>query len=232
MTYQEFVGSPAARQRYWARSHVGWRRIGRALPNTGHQAVAAMEHAGVVHGVITQNVDGLHQAAGSREVVDLHGRLDTVRCLACGCRTSRAELQRRLAAANPDVDTHEVAFAPDGDALLADVSGFQVVACRSCGGVLKPDVVFFGENVPRERVDRCFGMLTAGRALLVAGSSLTVRSGYRFVLRASELGLPIVIINRGPTRGDPLATVRIDDGCSPALSALHRASTGQRAAAS
>ena len=221
MTYQEFVSGVAAQQRYWARSHIGWRTMGGAQPNAGHRAVAELQSHGVVTAVITQNVDGLHQAAGSDPVVDLHGRIDTVLCLRCGERSSRAVLDERLAEANPGfTDRGFVELAPDGDAVLTDVSGFHVVPCSVCGGALKPDVVFFGESVPRERVERCYAMVGEARALLVVGSSLTLQSGLRFVRRARELGLLVVIVNRGATRGDPLADLRVEAGCSEALSQL------------
>ena len=230
MTFDEFRSGEAARRRYWARSHVGWARMRRAEPNAGHRALAELERTGRLHGVITQNVDGLHRAAGQRTVVDLHGRLADVVCLDCRRRGPRGELQRRLAELNPgfaDSFGAEVASAPDGDAQLDSVAGFQVADCPACGGVLKPDVVFFGENVPPERVARCYAMVEAllperGRpgALLVAGSSLAVQSGLRFVRRARNLGVPVVIVNRGWTRGDELATAKVDGGCSEVLTAL------------
>ncbi len=231
MTYDEFVSGPDARQRYWARSHVGWRRMSRAAPNDGHRAVAGLESAGVVTTVITQNVDGLHQAAGSTEVVDLHGRLSRVVCLCCGDLSSRAVLDRRLAELNPGFPDEEqvsaAAQAPDGDAEVTAYAGFVVAPCLVCGGPLKPDVVFFGENVPPPRVRRCYDAVDAAGGLLVAGSSLTVQSGLRFVRRAHQRGLPVVLVNRGATRGDPLATVKIDAGCTPVLLTLLRALTGQ-----
>ncbi len=220
MTYQEFVSGPEAQQRYWARSHLGWRTIGLAAPNAGHAAVVRLQQLGVVGTVVTQNVDGLHEAAGSTDVVDLHGRLDRVVCLRCGEVSSRATLHERLAAANPGFGAADVELAPDGDAVVSDVSGFQLVGCVRCGGTLKPDVVFFGENVPRDRVDRCYAAVAAAEGLLVVGSSLTVQSGLRFVRRARQLGQVVVIVNRGETRGDPLADLRLDAGCSPTLEAL------------
>ena len=222
MTYREFVSDPTARRRYWARSQVGWRHVRRARPNAAHAAVARLERHGLASGVITQNVDGLHSAAGSREVVELHGNLARTVCLGCGDRRSRRELGRRLDAANPDFAARPTRVAPDGDAdLLADAErGFAVVACAACGGVLKPDVVFFGESVPRGRVDRCFAMVDAARALLVVGSSLTVMSGYRFIVRARKLGTPVAIVNRGPTRGDDDAAIRIDAGLADVLPRL------------
>jgi NAD-dependent SIR2 family protein deacetylase len=221
MTYSEFRSGPAARQRYWARSHIGWQHLHRAAPNEGHQALAALERRGVVRALITQNVDGLHQAAGHRGVVDLHGRISRVRCLDCGERTSRERLHERLDSANPGFGQGvTAAVAPDGDAVVAGIETFSVVPCESCGGVLKPDVVFFGENVPRERVDLCYSLVDEADALLVAGSSLTVLSGLRFVRAAYSRGIPVVVVNRGPTRGDDLATVHIDDGCSSVLAHL------------
>ncbi|TWH01944.1 NAD-dependent SIR2 family protein deacetylase [Nocardioides sp. J9] len=222
MTYQEFVSGPAAQQRYWARSHLGWSRMKRAEPNAGHRAVAALG----AELVITQNVDGLHEAAGTPRTVALHGRIADVVCLACRRTTSRAGLQQRLEDANPGwAATHaDVAVRPDGDVDLEDTHGFVVPACEDCGGVLKPDVVFFGENVPKPRVECCYAAVEAlvgsDGCLLVAGSSLTVMSGLRFVRRAAQLGIPVVIVNRGPTRGDDLAAHRVDTGTSEWLSAL------------
>jgi len=233
MTYQEFLSGPSAQRRYWARSHVGWTRIGKASPNDGHRALAALERSGPLRGLITQNVDGLHTAAGSRAVIDLHGRIADVICTACGRRSPRAALQQRFAAANPGfVETagDAVETAPDGDAELAATDGFRLVGCLACGGLLKPDVVFFGENVPRERVARAYAMVDDAAdddgALLVAGSTLTVMSGLRFVRHARKRGIPVVIVNRGATRGDPLADVRIDAGCSETLTALAAALSG------
>ncbi|MGB8650661.1 MAG: NAD-dependent protein deacetylase [Mycobacteriales bacterium] len=210
MTYQVFTASPEARQRYWARSHLGWRHLARAAPNAGHHAVADLQATGVLDGVVTQNVDGLHQAAGARDVVELHGALDRVLCLTCGHLSAREDLDDRLHAANPSFQRDVVALKPDGDVDLDDVQGFRVVDCRLCGGLLKPDVVFFGETVPRDRVERVFALVEAASCLLVLGSSLTVMSGYRFVLRATELGVPVAVVNQGPTRGDAQATVRVD----------------------
>lgn len=213
MTYQEFVRDPRGRHRYWARSFVGWRQIRGALPNLGHRAVAELEAAGLLAGVITQNVDGLHQAAGARSVVELHGGLDRTVCLGCGDVTSRAELDERLRAANPSFGPRVDEVNPDGDAELPDevLDGFVMVPCVACGdGPLKPDVVFFGETVPRERVETCFQLLERASSLVVLGSSLTVMSGYRFVLRAAKLGTPVAIVNLGPTRGDAKADVRVD----------------------
>lgn len=225
MRYQEFVGSAEARRRYWARSYLGWPLARRARPNGGHEALARLERRGAVTGVITQNVDGLHQDAGSRTVLELHGNLAVVRCLDCGRREGRAELQERLREANPAFDARVTEVAPDGDVEIPDAwtRDFEVRACRSCGGVLKPDVVFFGENVPRERVERAYGMLDAAGALLVVGSSLTVFSGYRFVRRAAQEGQPVAILNDGPTRGDVEATLRLGGRLGELLPALDAA---------
>ncbi|NIH84448.1 NAD-dependent protein deacetylase [Amycolatopsis granulosa] len=222
MTYQEFVAAEHARRRYWARSHLGWRTIARARPNEGHRGVAALRAAGLVAGVITQNVDGLHQAAGTPDVVELHGSLDRVVCLSCGARSAREELDRRLREANPDFAATAGRINPDGDVELPEtaVDGFRVVACLRCGGVLKPDVVFFGENVEPSRVDRCYRLVDTASALLVLGSSLTVMSGLRFVRRAAEAGTPVAIVNQGPTRGDKYAAVRVDLPLGRALAAL------------
>jgi NAD-dependent SIR2 family protein deacetylase len=226
MTYQEFVSGEAARRRYWARSHVGWSRVRRAVPNAGHTALVALEDAGVLRGLITQNVDGLHPRAGSRTLVELHGRITEVVCRSCRAVTAREDLQRRLAALNPGFARARAELPtalPDGDADLTDVDGFVLADCTACGGVLKPDVVFFGEIVPPDRVTRCrdwVDALTPDGALLVAGSSLHLMSGLRFVRQAHRAGVPVVIVNRGPGRGDDLATVRVDAGCSETLTAL------------
>jgi NAD-dependent SIR2 family protein deacetylase len=226
MTYAEFRSGPQARQRYWARSHVGWQHLHRADPNGGHRAVAALERSGRLTALITQNVDGLHAAAGSRRVVDLHGRISSVICLDCREQPARQRLHERLSAANPGFGVGLApGIAPDGDALVGEVDSFRVVPCESCGGVLKPDVVFFGENVPRERVDLCYALVEDAEALLVAGSSLTVMSGLRFVRAAHRRGIPIAIVNRGATRGDELASLLVDDGCTPVLTGLAAASS-------
>ncbi len=227
MTFQEFLATPESRRRYWARAHVGWSRMGRAEPNEGHQALARLEAAGRVHFLITQNVDGLHERAGHQRMVALHGRISEVVCLDCDGRTHRTRMQRLLEEANPGwLQQHALAGdRPDGDADLGDSSTFVVPGCDACGGRLKPHVVFFGENVPKHRVERCYTELDAADALLVAGSSLTVMSGLRFVRYAAKAGLPVVVLNRGLTRGDPLATVKIEAGCSEWLSAW---TSGQR----
>ena len=228
MTYQDFVRSPEGRQRYWARAHVGWGRMTTAEPNATHRRLAEMQADGRLTGLITQNVDGLHSRAGHQDVVDLHGRIDRVICLGCGLLSPRSELHARLAALNPGYESRLGEFAPDGDVVLDHTADFVVAPCTNCGGDLKPDVVFFGENVPVERVERCYAAVdaltdaptgTAG-ALLVAGSSLTVMSGFRFVRRAAKAGTPVVIVNRGATRGDELATYCVDAGTSEFLTAL------------
>jgi NAD-dependent SIR2 family protein deacetylase len=225
MTVQVFLGSAEARQRYWARSHLGWHVIARAAPNDGHRAVAALEAEGLLSGIITQNVDGLHSTAGARSVVELHGNLDRVVCLHCGDVSSREGLDGRLREANRDWTAAVTAVNPDGDVTLPEraLRSFRVVACQLCQGVLKPDVVFFGETVPAERVQTCFAAVERSRALLVLGSSLTVMSGYRFVLRAAALGIPVAIVNQGRTRGDAKAALRLDAPLGVVLPALaHR----------
>lgn len=234
MTFQQFVGDAAFRRHYWARNHVGWRHVHRTLPNAGHRALATLEQRGVVHGVLTQNVDLLHEAAGSRHVIDLHGRYDRVVCLRCSRVVPRAELAERLEALNPGFvervgQVADVEIAPDADAVIEQTTGFRVQACwqpdpddasRACGGILKPDIVYFGENVPRERVERAYAMVDAADALLVAGSSLTVHSGRRFVRHAALAGRPVVVVNRGATRGDGYATLTLDAGTSETLTEL------------
>jgi NAD-dependent SIR2 family protein deacetylase len=228
MTYQAFTGSAEARQRYWARSHLGWRHITGATPNPGHRAV------GLVGGIITQNVDGLHQAAGASAVTELHGSLHRVVCLSCWRRSGREELDERLRAANPGWgggfsapggeggSGSGPAVNPDGDVALEETSGFVVVDCTSCGGVLKPDVVFFGENVPRPRVASCFELVSGSSALVVLGSSLTVMSGLRYVRHAASAGIPVVIVNQGATRGDSLAVATLDTPLGATLTAVAR----------
>ncbi len=223
MQYAAFVGDRAARHRYWARSYLGWRAIATARPNAGHRAIAQLQAAGRVSGIITQNVDGLHQAAGALDVIELHGGLDRVVCLDCGVRESRFALDARLRAANPHFDAEVARVNPDGDVDLADddLAGFRMVACGSCAGELvKPDVVFFGENVPKDRVEACFDLVDRARSLLVVGSSLTVMSGLRFVRRAARLGIPVAIVNQGATRGDEFAAVRVDASLGEVLPLL------------
>jgi NAD-dependent deacetylase sirtuin 4 len=210
--FQQFVGNADWRQRYWARSFVGWNRVAGASPNAAHRVLADLEQRHVVAGLITQNVDGLHRAAGSHRVIELHGRLADVVCLSCGQRSSRRTLQARLAAANPDWRGTAAGHAPDGDADIdsAFYSTFVPLDCVECGGALKPDVVFFGENVPRSRVDAGLSLIHESEALLVVGSSLTVFSGYRFVRAAHSEAKPVAILNIGSTRGDSIASLRID----------------------
>ncbi|MRK00055.1 NAD-dependent protein deacetylase [Aeromicrobium sp. S22] len=219
MTYQEFIREPDARQRYWARAHVGWSRMKTAEPNTSHLLLAQLAHEGRLTGLITQNVDGLHTRAGHPDVIDLHGRIDRVICLGCGRTTSRAELHERLAALNPGYEERIGEIAPDGDVVLDDTGDFRVAPCLACGGRLKPDVVFFGENVPKDRVARCYALVEEAEALVVLGSSLQVMSGLRFVRAARKRSIPVAIVNRGATRGDDLATLKLDAGCAETLSA-------------
>jgi NAD-dependent SIR2 family protein deacetylase len=235
MTYQTFTGSAAARRRYWARSYLGWRHIARAVPNDGHRAVAELSRRGLLAGIITQNVDGLHQAAGPVmgpvvgpvtgrvAVTELHGSLHRVVCLSCGQRTSRTELNRRLEAANPGWDAELATLVnPDGDAVLDEevTESFQVADCSACHGLLKPDVVFFGENVPGPRAQACYALVERCSALVVLGSSLTVMSGFRYVRHAARRQRPIVIVNQGATRGDAYATATLDAPLGQTLTEL------------
>lgn len=223
MQFSEFVGSAEARQRYWARSYLGWRQIGQAAPNAGHQRLVELEAAGL-QGVLTQNVDGLHLAAGSRTVIDLHGRIADVVCLDCRQISPRLELQWRLEQLNPGLEAptalEHAELRPDGDAVVEDWGGFRLAACEQCDGPLKPDVVFFGESVPKPRVADAYALVDRAEVLVVLGSSLTVMSGLRFVRYQTKRGLPTVIVNRGATRGDPLATVKLEQGCSETLTGL------------
>ncbi len=225
--HREFVDHAERRQRYWARSMLGWPRLAGARPNAAHRALVELEAAGRIAGLITQNVDGLHHAAGSQDVIELHGGIGRVRCLACEVVTPRADLQVRLAEANPRwaERARAVETAPDGDADLPDdlVADFTVLACLACGGVLMPDVVFFGGHVPRPTLDAAWAAFDRAEVLLVIGSSLTVFSGYRFVRRAAERAVPVAILNRGPTRGDEHAVLRLDAAAGQALPALVRA---------
>jgi NAD+-dependent protein deacetylase sirtuin 4 len=220
--HREFVRSAEARKRYWARSMLGFARFAAARPNLGHRALAALERSGHALGLITQNVDSLHQSAGSQRIVELHGALRTVLCLGCQARTPRHALQATLRAENPGFEARAAELAPDGDADLADslVADFRPVDCAQCGGTLRPDVVFFGENVPRARVEEAFALLDRASSLWVIGSSLAVYSGLRFVHHAHKRGLPIAVLSLGPTRGDAFSHVRIDAGASPILQAL------------
>lgn len=223
MQYRDFVGSSEARQRYWARAFVGWRTFSAAAPNTGHRAVARLQQAGHLGAVITQNVDELHQAAGTHDVLDLHGTLSRVVCLTCGDRTGRTGLDERMARDNPTFSAHAGEIRPDGDVTLdeVEVAGFVVPLCEACGAdTLKPDVVFFGESVPRERVERSFALTDEAPALVVLGSSLVVFSGYRFVRRAAKNGAPVAIVTLSPTRGDDEASVVVNAPLGPTLTAL------------
>ena len=233
MTYQTFTSDPVARRRYWARSHLGWSSIARATPNAGHRAVAQLQRQGLLTGIVTQNVDGLHQAGGAREVIELHGSLARVVCLDCDNAISRTELDRRLHEANPHFGTGGTAINPDGDADTGalDLAGFRAVDCTLCGGgMLKPDVVFFGETVPPDRVRDCFALVERAALLLVLGSSLTVMSGRRFVVRAVRLGIPVAIVNQGATRGDAQATFTLNAPLGVLLPELARR-TGRVASA-
>ncbi|MFA6956445.1 MAG: NAD-dependent protein deacetylase [Thermoanaerobaculia bacterium] len=217
--FGEFVRSAPARRRYWARSFAGWNRFAAAAPNGAHVALCELEDRGDVVALITQNVDGLHQRAGSRAVIELHGSNHRVICLSCAVVAPREDVQERIRAANDGWAPHEVAIAPDGDAALepAAVDSFVVPDCARCGGVLKPDVVFFGENVPKERVERSFAAVDVADALLVAGSSLAVFSGFRFVLGARERGKPVAILSIGETRGDAIAELKLEAKCGVVL---------------
>ena len=222
VTFQAFMAQEATRRRYWARSLIGWRRISRARPNDAHRALARLEAAGKNEILLTQNVDRLHQAAGSAAVIDLHGRLDRVRCMGCGRVSPRDEVQEELSRLNPDWLAHDAADAPDGDADLdgVDFSSFAVPACPHCDGVLKPDVVFFGENVPRDRVEAAMRHLDEADAMLIVGSSLMVYSGFRFVEMAVRAGKPAAAINLGRTRADPLLALKVEASCDAALAFL------------
>ncbi|WP_043394246.1 NAD-dependent protein deacetylase [Mycolicibacterium llatzerense] len=224
MTIQQFLSGPAFRQRYWARNHIGWLHMAARRPNAGHRAVAALERAGLVTGVITQNVDLLHTKAGSQTVVNLHGTYAQVICLSCGHTMTRAELADELERLNPGfterVEVGSIGVAPDADAIVEDTATFRYLDCPRCGGILKPDIVYFGDSVPKDRVQQAYALVDEADALLVAGSSLTVYSGYRFVRHAAAAGKAVAIINRGTTRGDDLATVKIDSGCSEILALL------------
>ena len=220
--YQAFMADEATRKRYWARSLIGWRHFGRALPNDAHRALARLEAMGRSEVVLTQNVDRLHQAAGSERVIDLHGRLDLVCCMGCGQKTARGELQHELTRLNDGWLDLDAATAPDGDADLDahDFSTFNVPACRRCEGVLKPDVVFFGESVPRDFVDAAAAHLKEADGMLIVGSSLMVYSGFRFVQMASRAGLPIAAVNLGRTRADDILALKVEEACESALSFL------------
>ena len=223
--HRDFVTRAHSRQRYWARSLVGWPWFERARPNAAHRALARLEQAGRVDLLITQNVDRLHQRAGSQRVIDLHGRLDRVRCLGCGAITPRSDLQARLTACNPAFARRAADLAPDGDACLedADYTQVQVPGCQACGGILKPDVVFFGDCVPKARVRTAVEAVLACDALLVVGSSLMVYSGFRFCRLAREQDLPVAAVNLGRTRADSMLALKVELGCEPALDGLAQA---------
>ena len=221
MTFDSFMGSPESRVGYWARSFVGWSRINDATPNDGHFALAEAENLGSVSQIITQNVDGLHQRAGAKRVIDLHGRLDRVRCMQCEARITRTKMDELLQAANPSIHRDEnIEFTPDGDAEIEAAEGFVVPTCQACGGTLKPDVVFFGESVPTPVYDSAMKALEAADALLVAGTSLAVNSGLRFARAAHKAKKPIVIVNLGPTKADELAIAKIEASTSIALARI------------
>ncbi|WP_223356514.1 MULTISPECIES: Sir2 family NAD-dependent protein deacetylase [unclassified Leifsonia] len=223
MTFQQFLADDRYRKRYWAGSHLGYRRFAAAHPNDGHRALAALESAGVANGVITQNVDGLHKQAGSQRVVDLHGSMDRVLCLVCGQVFAREAITARIDAANPWLDTEgAVEIAPDGDAIVTDVDAFEVPDCTVCGGRLKPDVVFFGEFIPAEKYREASALVRSSDALLIAGSSLVVNSGIRLLEEARRRKLPIVIVNRGETKGDLRATIKLEGGTTETLVELSR----------
>lgn len=220
--YRDFVRSERIRQRYWARSMIGWQDFARARPNLAHISLARLERAGAVRHLITQNVDGLHCAAGSRRVIDLHGRLDTVECLTCAHRRTRSDLQRQLQAENPAFRSGVALRTPDGDAELeeTDLTGFRIPACAECGGILKPSVVFFGESIPRDRVREALACVHEADALLVVGSSLMVYSGYRLCRAAAERQKPIAAVNIGRTRADDMLALKVADRCGEVLAAL------------
>lgn len=218
MTFQQFLADPEYRKRYWAGSHLGWRRFDGASPNAGHRVLASLEHSGVVNGIITQNVDGLHLRAGSQRVVDLHGTMDRVRCLTCGQTFARADIAERMARANPWLDRPEaVELRPDGDVEFTQLADFHAPECSVCGGILKPEVVFFGEFVPTTKFAEARALVSSADALVIAGSSLMVNSGIRLLDQATKRKIPVVIINRGVTKGDSRATVKIDAGASETL---------------
>ncbi|MDN4473459.1 Sir2 family NAD-dependent protein deacetylase [Demequina zhanjiangensis] len=226
MTVHDFVGDEAMRRRYWVGSHLGWKAFAATQPNPGHAALAALEDASIVTGLVTQNVDGLHLRAGSQRVVELHGNMRTVTCLVCGTQFSRHDIAERLERDNPVLAVpEEVELGPDGDVLPSTWQTLTVPDCTVCGGTLKPDVVFFGEYVPKPQTYAAEAIVDEADALLVAGSSLAVNSGVRLVERAHRRGVPIVIINRGPTKGDRRAAVKIDAGTSETLDALAAALT-------
>lgn len=218
MTFQQFKGAEDSRKRYWAGSHLGWKRFAASAPNDGHRALAELERRGISNGVVTQNVDGLHLRAGSTRVVDVHGSIDRARCLRCGQYFARAPLAQRISELNPwleESDSHTL--NPDGDAEVNGIEGFIIPDCTVCGGVLKPDVVFFGEFVPTRKFQLASSLVDQSEALIVAGSSLVVNSGIRLVERALRKQIPLIVINRGKTKVDGRADVKIDGGASTVL---------------
>jgi len=221
MTVQQFLADERSRKRYWAGSHLGWRRFDGARPNAGHLAIAGLEADGLLDGVVTQNVDGLHLKAGSQHVVDLHGSMDRVRCLNCGQMFARTDIAARISAANPWLEAPDaVQLRPDGDVEVREVDAFVIPECTICGGMLKPEVVFFGEVVPAPKFAAARALVAGADALVIAGSSLVVNSGIRLLQVATRRRLPVIIINRGETKGDGRATVKIDGGTSEALVAI------------
>ena len=221
MTFQQFLGDLDYRRRYWAGSHLGWKRFDSTIPNSGHKALVQLERMGLVGGIVTQNVDGLHLRAGSEKVVDLHGTMDRVRCLRCGQLYARASIADRISLENAWLDSPDtVELSPDGDVEIAHVGEFAIPDCSVCGGLLKPDIVFFGELVPKDKFDEASALLLSADALLIAGSSLVVNSGIRLVEQAWRRKIPIVIVNRGITKGDGKAAVKVDAGTSETLVSL------------
>ncbi|WP_232333787.1 NAD-dependent protein deacetylase [Agromyces laixinhei] len=221
MTVQSFLASERARKRYWAGSHLGWRNFASAAPNRGHLALAELEARGHVNGVITQNVDGLHRRAGNQHVIELHGSMDRVLCLTCGQRFARQAIAARLETLNPEIDLETaIRPAPDGDVEVDDVDAMVIPACTVCGGILKPDVVFFGEFVPADVFQAAASLVQGADVLLVAGSSLVVNSGMRLIEQARRKRLPIIVVNRGVTKGDVRAAVKIEAGASETLAAI------------
>ena len=226
MTYSQFLSDEPYRKRYWAGSHLGWPRFASAGPNAGHRSLAKLEHGGVVTGVVTQNVDGLHLRAGSRRVVDLHGSLDRVTCLQCGQTFDRGAVADRITRLNPWLAGADATMNPDGDAEVSDVSRFEVPECSVCGGTLKPDIVFFGEFVPPVKFEEARGIVARSDALLVLGSSLVVNSGMRLVGLAAKRRIPTIIVNRGETKADSRAALKIDAGTTETLAAISEALLG------
>lgn len=221
MNVAQFLTDDAFRRRYWAGSHRGWRRFASSRPNDGHRAIARLEEAGLSSGVVTQNVDGLHIRAGSRRVVDLHGSMEQVRCLTCGQMFSRESVAERMVAQNPDFDlSDQDELGPDGDVLVTGIDSFDVPSCTVCGGVLKPDIVFFGEYIPREKFAEATQLISAAEVLVIAGSSLVVNSGIRLLEQARRARKPVIIVNRGVTKGDARAAVKIDGGTSQTLTEI------------